>query len=81
MQIIDQCYMTLSQNYTTTSRCLSTLTPALLGDLRTAEDITLAHLSLKPLVKAAVWLWPRIVKQSPDYERFQPWVRDSCLEE
>jgi hypothetical protein len=53
----------------------STLDPTTMSLPRTAEDLLLAHLVYKCLVKLATWLWNRIDKQGKeDFHRLKPWV-------
>ena len=79
MQIIQQYHVALQQNYAAASACLGALNAASLGNPHTAEDILLAHLMLKPLVKGVVWAWPRILKRNNEFGQLMPWVLLSRL--
>lgn len=67
--------MTLQQHYITTSAPLATLNPLSLSNPHTGENILIAHLVFKCLVKVTVWLWPRITRNARDFGKFSPWVR------
>ena len=73
-QILSKYHMALQQIYSAASAVLTGLDPASMSNPRTAEDLLLAHLTFKPLVKAAVWLWPRILKNAHDFGKLQSWV-------
>jgi hypothetical protein len=52
-----------------------TVTVHSIGSIRVYEDILLAHLVYKCIIKMAVWLWGRIDKMSKEEsERNQAWV-------
>jgi hypothetical protein len=53
----------------------STLNPDTISLPRTAEDLLLAHLVYKCLVKIGAWVWNRLDKQGKEeFQRLQPWV-------
>ena len=66
--------------YTYYSQMSTNITPGVvavqsIGSTRVYEDILLAHLVYKCIVKMAVWLWSRIDKVPKDEsERNQAWV-------
>ena len=66
--------MPLQQYYATASASLLTLGPAALSSPQHAENILVAHLIFKCLVKVTVWLWPRIIKNNNDFGKLSPWV-------
>ncbi|KAF7790859.1 hypothetical protein EIP86_001817 [Pleurotus ostreatoroseus] len=72
--IVEQYHMPLQQYYATASASLLTLGPAALSSPQHAENILVAHLIFKCLVKVTVWLWPRIIKNNNDFGKLSPWL-------
>ncbi|KAJ3559178.1 hypothetical protein NM688_g492 [Phlebia brevispora] len=72
-KIIEQYYMVLQQHYSTAAVPLATLSPISLSDPHTADNILIAHLVFKCLVKTLVWVWPRIIKNNHGFGQLSPW--------
>ena len=75
--MVRELQLVLYDYYSKMSASLSigVVTVQTLGLLRTHENILLAHLVYKCIVKMAVWLWNRIDKVSKDeLERNRAWV-------
>lgn len=51
---------------------MATINPSTISEPRTAEDLLIAHLVYKCVVKLACWVWPRI--KTPDCAKLEPWV-------
>lgn len=76
-QIVGDLHLVLYNYYSQMSTNISrrAVTAQSIGSVRVYEDILLAHLVYKCIVKMAVWLWSRIDKVPKDEaERNQAWV-------
>lgn len=74
-QIVEQLHLVLQSHYSTVVPFLTSLSPEAVSTARSSEDILLAHLIFKCLVKCAVWLWQKL-KSPQDKPKVDPWV--SC---
>lgn len=72
-QIVEQQHLVLQAYYSTVAPFLNALDPTTLSVHRSSEDILLAHLIFKCLVKCATWLFHR-VKDGQDKAKATPWV-------
>jgi hypothetical protein len=66
--------MIMQDYYSTAAASLLRLDPVNVSDPRNAEDILVAHLIYKCVVKIAGWVWPRIKGTDPVAPRLEPWV-------
>jgi len=74
--MVEQLHLILFGYYSTMSSSLnSTLNPSSIDSSRTADDILLAHLVYKSIVKMAVWVWNQLQRTGRDrVDNLQPWV-------
>ncbi|PCH41237.1 ARM repeat-containing protein [Wolfiporia cocos MD-104 SS10] len=71
--LAEQIHMVLQTHYShITASFSSSITPDTISLSRTAEDLLLAHLVFKCIVKIAEWTWNRNV--SNNFEHLAPWV-------
>ncbi|OCH87913.1 ARM repeat-containing protein [Obba rivulosa] len=72
-RLVEELRMVLQGHYSRIAAAFpSTLNPQSIALPRTAEDIFMAHLVLKCVVKLAVWAWHR----NNDHQHLQPWVQE-----
>jgi hypothetical protein len=65
--------------YSQLATMISAIVPPVLGDRRTADNLLVAHLVYKCLVKMALWLWPRLIKPDKgEFAKLEPWVCVPC---
>ncbi|KIM90936.1 hypothetical protein PILCRDRAFT_1173 [Piloderma croceum F 1598] len=76
--MVDYLHQSLYNYYEELSSIFtSTLNPTTVGLPRTADDLLLAHLVYKCLVKIATWVWNRMDKQGKEeFHRLQPWLQN-----
>ncbi|TBU32713.1 ARM repeat-containing protein [Dichomitus squalens] len=74
-KLVEDLRLPLQAHYARISSSLSSIAPASLSQLRTAEDLLLTHLTFKCLVKLAFWAYHRYTC-CRDYQEFAPWVQD-----
>lgn len=69
--------MALQNYYSTAATVLARLNPSDISSPQTAEDLLIAHLVFKCLVKTATWAWSRIKhSDQASMKDLEPWV---CL--
>jgi hypothetical protein len=81
-QLVEDLHPVLYGYYSTMITVISsdTVTPQTISSSKIHDDILLAHLVYKSIVKMAVWLWNRIDKMpKQEVERNQAWVSGSHL--
>ncbi|KAI0938258.1 hypothetical protein AcV5_001092 [Taiwanofungus camphoratus] len=75
-QLAEDLHQTLQNHYSRVTASFSTtLNPSSIALPRTAEELLLAQLLFKCLVKVAVWSWHRMGVHR-DYHKFEPWLRE-----
>lgn len=63
-------------HYSRLAGLISAINPATINSPRSDEDLRLAHLVLKCLVKMTTWLFSRIGSTTePGLKQLEPWVR------
>lgn len=73
MQVLEQGYTILFNYYSNMAPILTaSLAPGSVGLPRAAEDITIAHVTYKCLVKLATHVWQRLTRS--EYAEYKPWV-------
>ncbi|KAI0796611.1 ARM repeat-containing protein [Abortiporus biennis] len=75
MTVIEQTHAVMQNHYSTVAPALTSLNPSSISTPRAAEDILLAHLVYKCLVKSAVYLWQRL-KKPEEKATVDPWIHD-----
>lgn len=75
---MEELRLPLQSHYARLSAALPTISPSTLNQVRTVEDIILAHLTFKCLVKLAFFAYHRCIV-CRDYSEFEPWVRLGTL--
>lgn len=74
VQLAEDLHQTLQNHYSRVTASFSTtLNPSSIALPRTAEELLLAQLLFKCLVKVAVWSWHRMGVHR-DYHKFEPWA-------
>ncbi|EMD40680.1 hypothetical protein CERSUDRAFT_111258 [Gelatoporia subvermispora B] len=72
-RLVGDLHMILQAHYSRIAAAFpSTLNPSTVSLPRTAEDLFMAHLVFKCVVKLAVWAWHR----NNDHQHLQPWVQE-----
>ncbi|PIL37210.1 hypothetical protein GSI_00903 [Ganoderma sinense ZZ0214-1] len=74
-KLVNELRLPLQAHYARISSSLTSINPASLSEVRTAEDLLLTHLTFKCLVKLAFWAYHRFAS-CRDYHEFAPWVRE-----
>ncbi|KAI0719492.1 ARM repeat-containing protein [Cerioporus squamosus] len=74
-KLVADLRLPLQTHYARLSSALPSINPSTLKHVRTAEDLLLAHLTFKCLVKLAFWAYHRFTV-CRDYSEFEPWVRE-----
>ena len=73
LQLVEDLRIPMQAHYARLTSTLPSITPATLGQVNVAEDILLAHLAFKCLVKMTFWAYHRY-SCCRDYREFEPWV-------
>lgn len=73
LQLVEDLRIPMQAHYARLTSTLPSITPATLGQVNVAEDILLAHLSFKCLVKMTFWAYHRY-SCCRDYREYEPWV-------
>lgn len=71
--------MVMQSHYTTAVAALAELGPTTISNTRTVEDLLIAHLIFKCVVKMACWVWPRLGGKDPVASRLEGWVSRALL--
>ena len=74
-QLVEELRLPLQAHYVRISSSLTSINPASLSEVRTAEDLLLTHLTFKCLMKLAFWAYHRFTC-CRDYQVFAPWVQE-----
>ncbi|KAI1796323.1 ARM repeat-containing protein [Ganoderma leucocontextum] len=74
-KLVEDLRLPLQTHYARMSSSLTSINPASLSEVRTAEDLLLTHLTFKCLVKLAFWAYHRFTC-CRDYQQFAPWVQE-----
>ncbi|KAH9943383.1 ARM repeat-containing protein [Epithele typhae] len=74
-KMIEDIWAPMQAHYARLAVALPTISPVTLNQPSVAEDILLAHLVFKCLVKMAFWAYHRFTC-SNDYHEFEPWVQE-----
>jgi hypothetical protein len=77
--MVDQIHLKLSGHYTKFTANFSSLNPSSVASPRCADNILLAHLSYKSIVKMATWIWHQSDRPGRDVDKLLPWVSESKL--
>lgn len=71
--------MVLQNHYSIVAGSLSGLHPSSVSLPRVAEDLLVAHLIYKCLVKVACWVWPRTQTKDAAAYALAPWVSSPIM--
>ena len=74
IQLVENLRIPLQTYYARLASPLPAISPGTLTQVRTVEDLLLAHLTFKCLVKLAFWAYHRYTC-CKDYSEYEPWVR------
>ncbi|RDX55688.1 ARM repeat-containing protein [Lentinus brumalis] len=74
-KLVEDLRLPLQSHYARLSSALPSISPSTLNQVRTVEDLLLAHLTFKCLSKLAFWAYHRFTV-CRDYNEFEPWVRE-----
>ncbi|KAI0347520.1 ARM repeat-containing protein [Trametopsis cervina] len=74
-KIAEQLHLVIQNYYSGTAAVFTRLDPSTVSDIRISEDLLIAHLIFKCVVKTAIWVWPRLkASDQSSMSRLEPWV-------